>query len=282
MIEVKDRIPTYPGRVRMTPVEGQPNTYDMVRADEPIEPGTPMNRALFESIRSDMTTLQVNVSDIISSHARKTLLASVPPGTEFVLFENGIRVPFIKLAGEYSGTGRSLVVRKHIYMMDTLTTSDQRSYYTNCKTDLWLNNDSTGYLSMLDEQTKAAITEVSINVNVGNSNASVNTLQRRAFLLSMTELNIGRADGVVEGLAVQYFNSNERRIAQYNGSATEYWMRTPNFMGNTESRLITTTGSSISNTSYNYIAGIRPAFTLPSDFEIDLSAVDEMATAEVL
>lgn len=52
MIEVKDRIPTYPGRVRMTPVEGQPNTYDMVRADEPIEPGTPINKTLFENLAS--------------------------------------------------------------------------------------------------------------------------------------------------------------------------------------------------------------------------------------
>ena len=33
MIEVIDRIPTYPGRVKMTPVAGQENTYDMVRAD---------------------------------------------------------------------------------------------------------------------------------------------------------------------------------------------------------------------------------------------------------
>ena len=51
MIQVKDRIPTYPGRVTMTPVDGQANTYDMVRADEPIEVGTPLNAALFESIR---------------------------------------------------------------------------------------------------------------------------------------------------------------------------------------------------------------------------------------
>ena len=47
MIEVLDRVPTYPGRVKMTPVPGQENTYDMVRADDPIEAGTPINKALF-------------------------------------------------------------------------------------------------------------------------------------------------------------------------------------------------------------------------------------------
>ena len=45
---VVDRIPTYPGRVKLTPVSGQTNTYDLVRADQPIEAGTPINKALFD------------------------------------------------------------------------------------------------------------------------------------------------------------------------------------------------------------------------------------------
>lgn len=42
---MKDRVPTYPGRVTLTPVAGQTNTYDMVRADAPVEAGTPLNKA---------------------------------------------------------------------------------------------------------------------------------------------------------------------------------------------------------------------------------------------
>jgi hypothetical protein len=45
MIEVIDRIPTYPGRVKLIPVPGQADTYDMVRADAPIVQGTPINKA---------------------------------------------------------------------------------------------------------------------------------------------------------------------------------------------------------------------------------------------
>lgn len=41
---MQDRIPLYPGRVKMTPVAGQANTYDMVRADEPSQEGTPLNK----------------------------------------------------------------------------------------------------------------------------------------------------------------------------------------------------------------------------------------------
>ena len=40
---MKDRIPTYPGRVRLIPVAGQANTYDMIRADSPQLEGTPIN-----------------------------------------------------------------------------------------------------------------------------------------------------------------------------------------------------------------------------------------------
>ena len=42
---MQDRIPLYPGRVTMTPVAGQANTFAMVRADDPTQAGTPLNKA---------------------------------------------------------------------------------------------------------------------------------------------------------------------------------------------------------------------------------------------
>lgn len=44
---MKDRVPTYPGRVTLTPVAGQANTYDMARADQPTQEGTPLNKNTF-------------------------------------------------------------------------------------------------------------------------------------------------------------------------------------------------------------------------------------------
>lgn len=41
---MKDRIPTYPGRVKLTPVPGQENVFDLERADEPTQVGTPLNK----------------------------------------------------------------------------------------------------------------------------------------------------------------------------------------------------------------------------------------------
>jgi hypothetical protein len=48
-IPVEDRISTYPGRVVLTPVSGATNTYDLVRADLPIEEGTPLNKELLDN-----------------------------------------------------------------------------------------------------------------------------------------------------------------------------------------------------------------------------------------
>ena len=42
---MQDREPTYPGRVTLTPVYGLANTYDMERADRPLQQGTPLNKA---------------------------------------------------------------------------------------------------------------------------------------------------------------------------------------------------------------------------------------------
>lgn len=51
---MQDRVPTYPGRVTLTPVPGQANTYDLVRADDPTQEGTPLNKA---TLLKDATAL---------------------------------------------------------------------------------------------------------------------------------------------------------------------------------------------------------------------------------
>lgn len=55
---MKDRISLYPGRVMLTPVAGQENVYDMVRADEPQEEGTPLNKA---NLLSDDTAMSLGL-----------------------------------------------------------------------------------------------------------------------------------------------------------------------------------------------------------------------------
>lgn len=53
---MQDREPTYPGRVTLTPVYGLANTYDMERADRPLQEGTPLNKA---NLLSDATAAAI-------------------------------------------------------------------------------------------------------------------------------------------------------------------------------------------------------------------------------
>lgn len=47
---IVDRVPTYPGRIKLTPVSGQADVFTMERADEPTVEGTPLDKATLDSI----------------------------------------------------------------------------------------------------------------------------------------------------------------------------------------------------------------------------------------
>lgn len=67
MINVVDRVSTYPGRVKLTRSDGTVEYVTWERADEPTVEGTPINKALFDSIKKDLglseiTTVYVSKS----------------------------------------------------------------------------------------------------------------------------------------------------------------------------------------------------------------------------
>ena len=80
MIEVdfKDRIPTYPGRIKLTPVNGQPDLFDMERVDEPIEIGTPIDKAAFDSIALSRLTGRYYLPTVTSRTVFESSLRANP------------------------------------------------------------------------------------------------------------------------------------------------------------------------------------------------------------
>lgn len=54
MIPVVDRVPTYPNRIKITKNDGTSEYVTWERADEPVVEGTPINKALFDSIATDI------------------------------------------------------------------------------------------------------------------------------------------------------------------------------------------------------------------------------------
>lgn len=81
---MKDRVPTYPGRVRLTPLGG--NLYDLAMADEPSQVGTPLNKA---TLLTDATASLLGLSgdptvdnalNSLSSRARIETISYVGTG----------------------------------------------------------------------------------------------------------------------------------------------------------------------------------------------------------
>ena len=61
-LEFKDRVPRKPGRVRITPENGTAYYATMERADEPIEPGTPLNAGNFNEMVAMIKSTDLNTT----------------------------------------------------------------------------------------------------------------------------------------------------------------------------------------------------------------------------
>ena len=75
---MKDRTPTYPGRVQLVPVAGQTNIYDMTMADEPTEEGdAPVKAKLLSDAVSQglfNDTANHTVSEALAAASSKTIV----------------------------------------------------------------------------------------------------------------------------------------------------------------------------------------------------------------
>lgn len=93
MIEVKDRVSTYPGRVKLTRADGSSEYVTLERADSPTQEGTPINKALFDSIVADLDgkANMINGEVPTASYLRLTGFSIL----------NGVDLNTIKYTGQY-------------------------------------------------------------------------------------------------------------------------------------------------------------------------------------
>jgi hypothetical protein len=61
-LEFKDRVPQKPGRVKITPENGTAFYVTMERADEPLEPGTPLNAGNFNEMVAMIQSVDLDSS----------------------------------------------------------------------------------------------------------------------------------------------------------------------------------------------------------------------------
>lgn len=99
---MQDRVSLHPGRVKLVPVAGQENTYDMVRADSPTQEGTPLNK---DSLLKDATAaLLGGDASMVPDEALQVLKTLVSNAQTSADGSAKLEV------GSYVGTGASSVV----------------------------------------------------------------------------------------------------------------------------------------------------------------------------
>ena len=145
--------------------------------------------------------------------------------------------------------------------------------YKNSEIHSYLNNT---WLNKLDANIRAQVKQVKLPYVNGTANSAVASgasgLACKIFLLSGYEVGFTQSDNSyfpVDGARLAYFENGtgqsalNKRIANYNGSATDWWLRSPftNFTNGAWG--VYTDGSCyVGNCTGTY--GIRPALVLPS------------------
>ena len=150
--------------------------------------------------------------------------------------------------------------------------------YKNSGIHSYLNGT---FLNLFDNDIKNAIKQVKIpyqnGTGSGGSVASgANGLSCKIFLLSGYEVGFSTSDNSYfprDGAKLSYFSSgtgsaaNNKRIANYNGSATLWWLRSPN-ANDTYLVWYVSSDGDYDGWSCDHFYGVRPALVLDSSLSV--------------
>ena len=150
--------------------------------------------------------------------------------------------------------------------------SSNTNDYANSTIHSYLNST---FLNLFESNIKNAIKQVKLPYRKGSGTSTTvtsgsNGLSAKIFLLSATETSFNfSAMPSGEGAELAYFkgcadnSSDSKRVAYLNGSATGWWLRSPNCGGFRGALCVGSSGDwDFSSCSGSY--GIRPALILPS------------------
>lgn len=218
-----------------------------------VNDGTKIQLTREEIIRPD-EDLSITLGDVPASNASSETIINLRES-------DGKLHPYIYLMENYNNSGHPLLLRKNISVQQGVTGrwgEGGGTYYQWC-------ND-TFFNTILDSSVSKEIPTVNISA-IKASDGQVGIVPLKVFALSVTEYGLVFAGGPVEGSAIPYFSSNQRRIAYLDGGgAVAHYTRTT---VTASMHYITTTGDRNFEYTPNTVPhGLRPAFCLPLTFKI--------------
>lgn len=164
------------------------------------------------------------------------------------------------------------LLMKDVYENRQWHSSDTNDY-ANSTIHSYLNGT---FLNLFESNIKNAIKQVKLPYRKGRGTSTTvtsgsNGLSAKIFLLSATETSFNFSympSG--EGAELAYFkgcadnSSDSKRVAYLNGSAADWWLRSPRCGDGSRSALYVFSNGDLYNGRCSYSHGIRPALILPS------------------
>lgn len=186
-------------------------------------------------------------------------LSSLPQGSLIGIAESGVIKPFLLAKTNYESSGRTLLLRKFLYK-----SAYWHYYNTNTYASSYINGFCNAtFINLLDAGMQSLISAISIPYTIGGGDYTVSHINRKAFVLSGTEVGFtGVSNMNVEGSDLGLFTTSASRIAYLESDQTNavgWWTRSPK--GEGSAFIVGTTGGT-SNGAVSISEGFRPAFTL--------------------
>ena len=234
-----------------------------------------MGRVIMSGI---VPTLKAPVTGVLAS--------SLAVGSTVKLMEGGTAVEYLVVNQGIPSNSNlydascdgTWLLRKDIHSNRKWDTSNGNEYESST-INTWLNGD---FFNILGSAEQAVIKQVKIPYRTnggsgGTDQSGANGLSAKIFLLSGYEVGWTTSDESsfpVDGAKLSYFepgtgtSANNKRIANLNGAAAIWWLRSPRTKGTNYVWFVHSDGSY--NRSYaSGSFGIRPALVLPSNALFD-------------
>ena len=232
-----------------------------------------MGRVIMSGI---VPTLKAPVTGVLAS--------SLAVGSTVKLMEGGTAVEYL-VVNQGIPSNSSLydascdgtwLLRKYVHSERQWNTSNVNKYESSA-INTWLNGE---FFNTLGGAEQAAIKQVKIPYRKnggsgGTDQSGANGLSCKVFLLSGYEVGWTTSDSSyfpVDGAKLDYFaasfGGNSKRVANFNGSAAIWLLRSPD-TGNTARVWNVLSDGDYSYDNASYWHGIRPTLVLPSNAVFD-------------
>lgn len=210
-----------------------------------------------------------------------TNAGDIDVGTEVILSENGQPVNYLIVnQGRPSALYDASCEGTWLLRKDIRETGAWNASGVNTLPGSTIMTTMAGYVNDFDANVQEAIKTVKIPYCVGNGSATVNSgangLGCKVFPLGGYEVGFTTGDDQyfpIDGAKLSYFESGtgssalNKRIAKLNGSATDWWLRSPGTDYTNDYAWIVNSNGNCVRITCTYSRGIRPALILPYDFK---------------